>query len=125
VIATAVIGISPSARAGYQPVADLPTTRIRLDAGPEAGAGLPALSQPWVAPAKYPPKGPLPQSLHEVPTGSTTPPQSGGGGSGPSVGYVPPADVPPAVPVVFARAFADRFDLSAFVTSILDPPRSR
>ena len=116
VIATAVMNLGPTARAGYQPVA-----------GPvAAGVGLDDDSGP--APHQQSPgdpdDSPAIQARDGSSGGSMAPVPSAAGGHGSSAGFVLPAEVPPANLVVYLRQSADRLDLAAYSTSILDPPRA-
>jgi hypothetical protein len=111
VIATAVVDLAPTARAGYQPVTV--TAAVRLDAEPTDTPLHDLNSRPD----------------HDPMVGSgaagAVPPQPtpGGLGSAPPAGIAPPAAIPSPDLVVYVRSAADRIDLPAHPTSVLDPPR--
>ena len=108
--------MTPAARASYVSAAGPRPTEVRLDAGVK-----PLLLPPSQIDLKKVPNLP---TLDDTPVGSLTPSPSGSGGSGPAPGFVPPAEVPAAHPVVYYRASAGRLVLPAFAAFILDPPRS-
>jgi hypothetical protein len=120
VIALAVFDLGPRAGAAFWPAA-----------GTASAAGYGTLG-PTTDADSLPPPGPdndrtgLPVAADLVPGGGgLSAPSSSGPSSGtsPVAGDLPRTEPPAGGLVVYFREPAARFDLSAFIDSILDPPR--
>jgi hypothetical protein len=112
-IASAVVGLAPTARAGYLPVT------VTTTVGPGLGADV----EPTATPPPHVRPAPDPTAWSGA--AGTVPPRPAPDGNGPP----PPADLTtPAARsapdlIVYVRSVADRFGPSDHPPSILDPPR--
>jgi hypothetical protein len=120
-VALAIFDLGPRAGAAF-------LTMAGKAAPAELGATAPADGAPDAAPERQPggdhDRLPAP-AVHLQGGGSMTPPSGSGpsAGSPPVAGELPRTELPSGGLVLTYREPAAAFDLSAFIDSILDPPR--
>lgn len=118
VIATAVMDLGPRASAAYISMAD-----VTEGGGTCTSADHQTDEQRNLTPDREP-DGKIPVDAHlQGGSGMSAPSSSSSSGSVPVVGALTPIDLPPGGLVVFFREPAASIHLSAFIDSILDPPR--